>query len=106
MRAATSGVLDRALDVAAALEVRGYGAARRPRRGARHRRPYSRHDLAFGAAALALLAIAAWTRLAGLVPFQSDPALHAPVGVGGVAIAMGLLACALLPFVDRRGVGR
>ena len=35
MRATTAGVLDRALDVAAALEVRGYGAARRPRRGAR-----------------------------------------------------------------------
>ena len=32
MRAAGSGVLDRALDVAAALEVRGYGAARRPPR--------------------------------------------------------------------------
>ena len=36
MRATTSGVLDRALDVAAALEVRGYGsrgvrAARRAR---------------------------------------------------------------------------
>ena len=30
MRAACTGVLDRALDVAAALEVRGYGAARRP----------------------------------------------------------------------------
>ena len=29
VRAATAGVLDRALDVAAALEVRGYGAARR-----------------------------------------------------------------------------
>ena len=33
MRASTSGMLDRALDVAAALEVRGYGAARRPGRG-------------------------------------------------------------------------
>ena len=37
MRATTSGVLDRALDVAAALEVRGYGAARRP--GASGARP-------------------------------------------------------------------
>ena len=33
MRAATSNLLDRALDVAAALEVRGYATARRPRRG-------------------------------------------------------------------------
>ena len=30
MRASCTGVLDRALDVAAALEVRGYAAARRP----------------------------------------------------------------------------
>src|SRR5437660_691670 len=42
MRAATAGVLDRALDTAAALEVRGYGAARRTPRTPR---PYSRHDL-------------------------------------------------------------
>jgi energy-coupling factor transport system permease protein len=32
LRATTSGILDRALDVAAALEVRGYGSARRPPR--------------------------------------------------------------------------
>jgi energy-coupling factor transport system permease protein len=45
LRAAVSGVLDRAFDVAAALEVRGYGAARRPPRA---RAVYSRHDLPFG----------------------------------------------------------
>ena len=55
MRATTAGVLDRALDVAAALEVRGYGAARRPGAAGRVRRPYSRHDIAFGAAAVALV---------------------------------------------------
>src|SRR5436305_4728307 len=43
LRAASAGVLDRALDVAAALEVRGYGAARRPPAA---RRAYSRHDVA------------------------------------------------------------
>jgi energy-coupling factor transport system permease protein len=109
MRAATAGVLDRALDVAAALEVRGYGAARVARadrlaRGSHGRRPYSRHDLAFGAAAVALPALAIGARVAGLVPFQSDPGLHAPIGLGGVVVAVGLLACALLPFADRRGI--
>jgi energy-coupling factor transport system permease protein len=107
MRAATSGVLDRALDVAAALEVRGYGAARRaPRAGARSGAPYSRHDLAFAASAVAIAAIALGARAAGLVPFQSSPALHAPIGLAGLAAAAGLIACALLPFADRRGIER
>ncbi len=42
-RAALAGALDRAVDVAAALEVRGYATASRPPRA---RRPWSRHDLA------------------------------------------------------------
>ncbi len=107
MRAATSGVLDRALDVAAALEVRGYGAARRPRdRDARIRRPYSRHDIAFGASAVAIVALAIGARVAGLVPFSADPSLHAPVGAGAVAVAAAIVICALLPFADRRGIER
>jgi energy-coupling factor transport system permease protein len=106
MRAATSGVLDRALDVAAALEVRGYGAARRAPGGARSRAPYSRHDLAFAASAVAIAGLALGARAAGLVPFQSSPALHAPVSVAGLAAAAGLIACALLPFADRRGIER
>ena len=107
MRAATSGVLDRALDVAAALEVRGYGAARRPGRGgARVHRPYSRHDIAFAASAVAIAALAIGARVAGLAPFQSDPSLHAPVGAGTVAVAVAIVLCALLPFADRRGIER
>ena len=101
MRAATSGVLDRALDVAAVLEVRGYGAARRPPRA---RRPYSRHDFAFMASALALLGLAIAARAADLAPFRAYPTLYAPVGAGGIALALALLACALLPFMDRRGI--
>lgn len=104
MRAATNGVLDRALDVAAALEVRGYGAARRPGRGWGRRRPYSRHDLAFAAAAVAIPSLAIAGRAAGWVSFASDPALHAPIGPGTVGVAAGLLVCALLPFADRRGI--
>jgi energy-coupling factor transport system permease protein len=105
MRAATAGVLDRALDVAAALEVRGYGAARRSPRGPAHR-PWSRHDYAFAISAAGIVALAVITRAVGLARFSSDPALHAPVGVGGVAVAAGLLVFALAPFADRRGIGR
>ena len=103
LRATTSGVLDRALDVAAALEVRGYGAARRP---PRLRRPHSRHDLEFAAAALAVLALAVTARIAGLVPFQAYPTLQVPVVARQLTIAAALLACALAPFADRRGIER
>jgi energy-coupling factor transport system permease protein len=102
MRVATANVLDRALDVAAALEVRGYGAARRPPR--RHR-PWSRHDLGFLAAAGAIAAISIGGRVAGLVPFSAYPSLSGPVGWAEVAISAGLVVCALVPFADRRGVG-
>jgi energy-coupling factor transport system permease protein len=103
MRSATTGLLDRALDVAAALEVRGYGAARKP---PRHRAPVSRHDIAFGVSAAGVLAISIAIRLAGIAPFQAYPELHAPVTAGGVVSGAALLACALLPFSDRRGLER
>ena len=103
MRAATSGVLDRALDVAAALEVRGYGQPGRPRSG---RRPWSRHDLAFAVSAAGVLALSVAARVLGLTPFSAYPSLHAPVDAGTVAIALAIMACALLPFADRRGVQR
>ena len=103
LRAATAGAFDRALDVAAALEVRGYGAARRPPRGSN---AWSRHDLAFAASSVAIVALAVVGRVAGLAPFDAYPALHAPVGVGEAVLAVGVVACALAPFADRRGVER
>ena len=103
MRAATSGVLDRALDVAAALEVRGYG---RPGRPPSVRRPWSRHDLAFAASAVAVLALSVAARVFDLAQFSAYPSLRAPVRAGTVGIALALVACALLPFADRRGVQR
>jgi energy-coupling factor transport system permease protein len=95
-------MLDRALDVAAALEVRGYGAARRP---PRRSRPYSRHDAAFSAAAAAVLALAVAARYGGLAPFTAYPGLSAPAGPPALAVAVALPVCALLPFADRRGIG-
>jgi energy-coupling factor transport system permease protein len=103
MRAATSGVLDRALDVAAALEVRGYGRPGRPPSG---RRPWSRHDLAFAASAVGVLAVSVAARVLHLMPFSAYPSLHAPVDVGAVAVAIAIMTCALLPFADHRGVQR
>ncbi len=101
LRAATAGLLDRALDVAAALEVRGYSGARRP---PRNPRPWSRHDLAFAGAAVGILAlgiIGATTPAAG---FNAYPALHIGSVGGSLAVAVALVVCALLPFVQRRGI--
>src|SRR5207302_11359310 len=103
MRAATAGVLDRALDTAAALEVRGYGAARR---APRTPRPYSRHDLAFGASAIGILALAVGARIGDLAPFSAYPSLHMPLPAVAWALAACLVACALLPFAERRGIER
>jgi energy-coupling factor transport system permease protein len=102
IRAASTGVLDRALDVAAALEVRGYGSAHRPPRA---RRPYSRHDVAFAAAAAAIVMLSVGARATGAAPFHAYPSLYSPAGSGVLAIAAALLACALAPFADRRGIG-
>jgi energy-coupling factor transport system permease protein len=102
MRAASAGMLDRALDVAAVLEVRGYGVAGRPRRRSA---PYNRHDLEFTAAAVAVTTLALATRLAGWAAFSAYPALHVGAGAGALAAAGALLLFALAPFLDRRGVG-
>lgn len=103
MRAASSGVLDRALDVAAALEVRGYGSVRRPPRS---RYPYSRHDLAFGAAAAVILALSIAARVADVAPFHAYPTLRAETILPAIALSLALVACALVPFLDRRGIVR
>jgi energy-coupling factor transport system permease protein len=102
MRATTSGVLDRALDVAAALEVRGYAAAVRPPSG--HKRAWSRHDIAFSAAAVGVVVIAVAARIAGWSAFKAYPVLRAPAGAREIAVALGLALVALAPFADRRGV--
>ena len=107
MRAATAGVLDRALDVAAALEVRGYAGARRPRRAPRSTwGSISRHDLGFAASALAVVVVAVGGRLAGALGFSAYPLLHVAAGAPVLAAAGLLPAVALAPFADRRGVGR
>jgi energy-coupling factor transport system permease protein len=103
MRAVATSALDRAVDVAATLEVRGYGARTAPRHASE---PWSRHDVAFVGAAAALLALVIGARIAGVAPFAAYPSLHAPVGAGEIALAVALVAVALSPFADRRGIER
>lgn len=99
--AVIGGSLDRAMDVAATLEVRGFATARRAPRSSR---PWSRHDVAFLLSAAAVLALAILGRVSSVASFNAYPEIHAPVSVGTVALCLGLLAAVLLPFTDRRGI--
>jgi energy-coupling factor transport system permease protein len=93
--------LDRAMDVAATLELRGFATARR---SAARRLPWSRHDLAFAASGALLGALALATRLAGTATFEAYPQLHATPLWRALALAVGVALVALLPFCDRRGI--
>ncbi len=103
LHAVTAGALDRATDVAATLEVRGFGVARRP---PRMPRPFSRHDYAFAASALALLALAVGVLAGAWAEFDAYPRLVAPFTPATSLAIVALATCALLPFADRRGIGR
>jgi energy-coupling factor transport system permease protein len=103
LRAVATSALDRAVDVAATLEVRGYGARTAARRAAE---PWSRHDIAFAASATTIVGLAVLAGLGGVASFDAYPALRAPVGPAEVAFAVALVAVALAPFADRRGIER
>ena len=106
-RAALAGALDRAVDVAAALEVRGYSRGGRPARG--RRAPWSRHDRRVLAAAVGVTVAAVAFRVAGFGSVELYPALEVPTGAGeGVVVGLILLS-SLLPFAGagaRLGVAR
>jgi energy-coupling factor transport system permease protein len=99
--AVIGGSLDRALDVAATLEVRGFAGARRAPRVAR---AFSRHDIAFSGSAAAILALAIVGRLAGAASFNAYPLVHMPTSAATLALCVALILSTLLPFCDRRGI--
>jgi energy-coupling factor transport system permease protein len=97
-RAALSGALDRAVEVAAALEVRGYSAAVRPQ--ALHR-PWSRHDLRVAAAAVLLAGGSVAFSVLGAASFESYPRLEVAIGPMEIALCCLVLGAAALPFAGR-----
>jgi energy-coupling factor transport system permease protein len=99
--AVLGGSLDRAMDVAATLEVRGFATAPR---APRLSRSWSRHDIAFAASAAATLALTVVGRLGGAASFQAYPAVHMPLNASTLVLGVALTAALLLPFCDRRGV--
>jgi energy-coupling factor transport system permease protein len=105
VRAVATGALDRALDVAATLEVRGYATpgATAPRR---LREPWSRHDLAFAASAASILGLALGARLLEVGGYDAYPFTVVAVGSREWLLAAAFVLVALAPFADRRGIAR
>ena len=106
VRAVATGAMDRALDVAATLEVRGCATPAVAGGARRLPEPWSRHDLAFAASAVALLLLAAGARLSGIAAFEAYPRTELAFGAQEWLLAAALLVVALLPFADRRGISR
>lgn len=95
-RALAAGGLERAMDTAAALELRGYALGSRG--SGRAPRPWSPDDVAFALAAAAVVVMAVAVRIAGFAAFDPYPRIHA--GWGGVeaTVAVLLPALVLAPF--------
>jgi energy-coupling factor transport system permease protein len=105
-RAALAGALDRAVDVAAALEVRGYSLGGRTER---RPRAWSRHDWRVAAAAAALTVLSLAGAIAGVGSVEPYPTLQIETGSTEVILAVLVLAISLSPFAGRGarlGVGR
>jgi energy-coupling factor transport system permease protein len=131
LSAIVGGSLERSMEVAATLELRGFAVAVEGRSGprrrrlpgapgsgtrppgshvwrsqARLRRPWSRHDLAFLCSTFAVIALALAGRLTGAASFTAYPLVRMRVDTGTFVLCAALLAAILLPFADRRGIDR
>jgi energy-coupling factor transport system permease protein len=116
LSAIVGGSLERAMEVAATLELRGFAVAaegrhrphgsRSRRSDTRQRRPWSRHDLAFLCSAFAVIALAVAGRLSGAASFEAYPLLKMQIDGGTWVLCVALIAAVLLPFADRRGIDR
>jgi energy-coupling factor transport system permease protein len=94
-----AGSLDRAVDVAATLELRGYSLG--GPRGARRREP-SRHDLRFYAVAAVVLVAAIVGKVAGADDFHTYPRIEIGTGASTLAVCAVVLVSGLAPLRVRR----
>lgn len=99
-RRLVAGSLDRAVDVAASLELRGYsrGLPSAPGRG-----PRGRHGKRFAAAGIAVAVLAVAVRAAGAGGFEAYPTISIDTGPATWALAAALPLLAAVPFI---GTGR
>jgi energy-coupling factor transport system permease protein len=90
-----AGSLDRAVDVAATLELRGYSLG--VKSGARRREP-SRYDARFYAVALVVLAAAIVGKVIGADDFHTYPRIQIGTGATTLAVCAVVLASGLAPW--------
>jgi hypothetical protein len=102
VRRLVAGSLDRSVDVAATLELRGY-AHGAPRRA--DARPVGRHSARFAVAGGCLIALTVAARLAGVGEMDSYPAVAIDADTATLAFALAIPLLAALPFASAAGVG-
>ena len=99
-RRLVAGSLDRAVDVAATLELRGY-ARGVPRRGTARRS--SRRGRRFALAGLAIVALAIGGRIAGIGTFDPYPTISIDADGATLALAALMPVLAAAPYVGAGG---
>jgi energy-coupling factor transport system permease protein len=99
--ATVGGALDRALDVAATLELRGFAAAKKARPP---HRPLSRHDVTFIGSGVLVLALSLGAKASGAASFSAYPLLRCPTSLATACFCVAIVLVALPPFLDRRGI--
>ncbi|HEX3263561.1 MAG TPA: energy-coupling factor transporter transmembrane component T [Solirubrobacterales bacterium] len=99
-RRLVAGSLDRAVEIAATLELRGYalGAPGSARGG-----PRTRYGVRFMAAGLGIGAIGIAGRIAGVAGFDAYPRLSIAADGATLLLAAAIVAAALLPLLGRPG---
>jgi energy-coupling factor transport system permease protein len=97
-RRLVEGSLDRAVDVAATLELRGHSLGVRPAR----RRERSLDDAPLYATGAALLLIAALAQIAGAGGFETYPRIEMGLGAVTIGLCVALIGVAAVPFGLRR----
>jgi energy-coupling factor transport system permease protein len=98
VRSALAGALDRSVDLAAALELRGYALGGRP---ARRRPAWSRHDVRLALAAAGIVTVGVAGRLAGVASVDLYPSLQIELGAPELALAAAIVLLAAASFAGR-----
>jgi energy-coupling factor transport system permease protein len=109
LRRLVAGALDRAIDVAATLELRGYARGAPRQTGSP---PAGRRSLRFAGAGIGVLVLAVAAKMADVGQFDPYPVVTLDAGAATIAFAAAIPALAALPFAPapaspwRRGLPR
>jgi energy-coupling factor transport system permease protein len=104
VRRLVAGSLDRSVDAAAALELRGFARGNAP--GRSRREPRKPVDFGFWAAACLCAALAATTLAVGAAPYASYPTVEIDMEPIAALLACALPLLSAVPFVLDRVVRR